>query len=41
VRDAHGGVGRVDGLAAGAGRTERVDAQVLGFDLDVDFVCFG
>src|SRR5216684_680487 len=26
VRDAHGGIRGVDGLAAGAGRTERVDA---------------
>ena len=41
VRDAHGGVGGVDGLAAGAGRAEGVDAQILGFDLDVDFVGFG
>src|SRR5260370_356011 len=41
VRDAHGGIRSVDGLAAGAGRTEGVNAQVLGFDLDVDFVGFG
>src|SRR5256885_13119287 len=41
VRDADGGIGGVDGLAAGAGRTEGVDAQVLGFDLDVDIVGFG
>ena len=41
VRDAHGGVGRVDALAAGAARAERVDAQVLVVDLDVDFLGFG
>ena len=41
VRDAHGGIGGVDGLAARAGRAEGVDAQILGFDLDIDFVGFG
>jgi len=41
VRDAHRGVGGVDRLAAGAGGTERVDAQVLGFDLDVNLFGFG
>ena len=41
VRDADGGVGGVDGLTAGAGGAEGVDAQVLGFDLDVDFFGFG
>src|SRR5216684_318691 len=40
VRDAHSGIGGVDGLSAGAGRAERVDAQVLGFDFDIDFVGF-
>ncbi len=40
VRDAHGGVGRVDRLAARTGGTERIDAQVLGFDLDVHFFGF-
>ena len=39
--DAHGGVGRVDRLAAGAGGAEGVDAEVLGFDLDVDLFGFG
>ena len=34
--DAHGGVSGVDGLAAGAGGAEGVDANVFGFDLDVD-----
>ena len=28
-------------MAAGTGRAERIDAQILGFDLDVDFVRFG
>ena len=41
MRDAHGGIGGVHRLAAGAGGAEGVDAQVLGFDLDVDFVGFG
>src|SRR6266446_2072525 len=41
VRDAHGGIGGVDGLAARAGRTERINAQIFRFDLDVDFVGFG
>ena len=41
VRDADGGVGGVDGLAAGAGGAEGVDAEVLGFDLDVDLFGFG
>src|SRR6266403_5131550 len=40
VRDAHGGVRGVHGLAAGTGRAEGVDAQVLGFDFDVDVVGF-
>src|SRR5260370_19377963 len=41
VRDAHGGISGVDGLAAGAGGAKSVDAQIFGFDLDVDFVSFG
>ena len=41
VRDAHRGVRRVHRLAAGAGRAERVDAQIFGFDLDVDVFGFG
>ena len=41
VRDADGGVGGVDGLAARAGGAEGVDAEVFGFDLDVDFFGFG
>src|SRR5580692_968244 len=41
VSDTHGGVRRIDGLAAGAGRAEGVDAQILGFDFNVDFVGFG
>src|SRR5260370_29672365 len=38
--DAHRRVGGVDGLSALPGRAERVDAQILGFNLDVDFVRF-
>src|ERR1700722_1860606 len=38
VGDAHGGISGVDGLAAGTGGAESVDAQVLGFDFDVDVV---
>ena len=42
VRDPDGGVGRVDGLAAGAGRALDVDAQVaLLVDLDLDLVDLG
>ena len=41
MRDAHGGVGGVDGLSAGTGRAEGIDAQILGFDFDVDVVGFG
>ena len=36
VRDAHGRVGHVDVLAAGAARAVRVDAQVLVGDVDLD-----
>ena len=38
VRDADGGVGDVDVLAAGAARSVRVDAQILLVDLDLDVV---
>src|SRR6266404_4642992 len=41
VGDAHGGVGGVHGLAAGTGGAKGVDAQILGFDFDVDVVGFG
>ncbi len=41
VGDADGGVGGVDGLSAGAGGAEGVDAEVLGFDLDVDLFGLG
>src|SRR5580704_3981570 len=41
VGDAHGGVRGVDGLVAGTRGAEGVDPQVLGLDLDVDFVGFG
>src|SRR3954469_1047558 len=34
VRDAHGGVGRVDGLPAGSRGAVDVDAEVVGVDLD-------
>src|SRR6267154_487107 len=40
VRDAHGGIGGVHGLAAGTGGAESVDAQIFGFDFDVDVVGF-
>src|SRR6185437_7418524 len=40
VRDADGGVGRVDRLATGSGGAEGVDPKVLGFDLDVYFFGF-
>jgi hypothetical protein len=36
VVDAHGRVGRVDGLAARAARAHDVDLEVLGIDLDLD-----
>src|SRR5437667_2295314 len=41
MRDAHGRVGRIDGLAAGAGGAEGVDAQVFGVNLNVDVFSFG
>src|SRR5579883_346157 len=40
VRNADGGVSCVDRLAAGTRGAERVDAEVLGLDFDVDFVGF-
>ena len=39
--DPHGGVGRVDALAARSARPEHVDLQVLVVDLDVDLVGLG
>jgi hypothetical protein len=41
VRDAHGRVGRVDALAAGARRAEGVDAQVVLVDFHVDLFGLG
>ena len=41
VRDTHGGVRGVHGLATRAGGTERVNSQVLRLDLDVNVVGFG
>src|SRR6266851_5425124 len=40
VRDTHCRVRGVHGLAAGAGRAKGIDAQVFGFDFDVDVVGF-
>src|SRR6267142_1907281 len=40
VGDAHGGIGGVHGLAAGTGGAESIDAQIFGFDFDVDVVGF-
>ena len=41
VRDPHGGVGRVDALAAGAGRAVDVDLEVGRVDLDLDLLGLG
>ena len=41
VRDANGGFGLVDVLAAGAAGTHRIDLQVVGVDVDFDVVGFG
>ena len=41
MRDADGGVRRVDALPAGAARAERVDAQIFLVDLDVDLFSLG
>src|SRR5436305_708220 len=40
MRDADGGVGGVDALAAGSARAEGIDAQVLLVDLDVGVLRF-
>ena len=40
VRDAHGGIRGVDGLAARAGRAERVNADFLRFNMDFNLVGF-
>src|SRR5262249_2632585 len=40
VRDAHSGVSRIDALSAWPRGTERVNADVLRIDLDLDFVRF-
>src|SRR5437762_423600 len=41
MRDAYRRIRCVHGLAAGTGRAERINAQILGLNLDVDFVRFG
>ena len=41
MRDAHGGVGRVDALATGAAGAIHVDTQVLGLDVDLDLIGLG
>ena len=41
VGQAHGGIGRVDALAAGAGRAEEVLADIVGIELDIEFSRFG
>ena len=41
VRQAHGGVGRVDALAAGTRAPEHVDVDVVGVDHDVDLFGLG
>ena len=38
MRDAHGAIGLVDVLAAGAARAHGVDADVLGLDVDIDLL---
>ena len=38
VHDAHRGIGHVDVLAAGAARAERIDAQIVRLDIDLDLV---
>src|SRR5215813_6299218 len=38
VRDSHGRIGHVDVLPARARRAERVDAQILVLNIDLDFV---
>ena len=41
VRDADSRVSSIHRLATGSGRTEGVDAEVFGFNLDVDVFSFG
>ena len=41
MRDAHGRVGGVDGLAAGTARPVHVDLELVGIDVDVDRIGFG
>src|SRR5215472_16071681 len=40
MRDAHGRISRVHGLPAGTRGAKRINAQVLGFNFDVDFIGF-
>ena len=41
MRHAHGRIRLVDVLAAGTARTHRVDANVLGPDIDIDLLRLG
>src|SRR4051812_49274725 len=41
MRDAHGGICGVHGLSAGTRGAESIDAQIFGFDLDIDILGFG
>ena len=41
MRHADGGISRIYRLTAGAGRTEGINAKVLGFDFDINFFGFG
>ena len=41
MRDAHGRIGGVHGLATRTGGTEHIDTQVLGIDREIDFIGFG
>ena len=41
MRDAHSGIRRVHRLPARTGRAERINAQILRLNLDVDFIGFG
>src|ERR1700683_2043776 len=38
IGDAHGGVSRIHGLPARTRGTKRIDAEIFGLDLDVDFI---
>ena len=40
MRKAHRGISRIDALAAGTGGTKRVDANILGFELDLHLIGF-